>query len=61
MNKNKFDEIQEYLPITIQQATWKNIKSKTKKGLLPAKNYQSNDVNNQQFYKPISKILKLNE
>lgn len=61
MKNNKFGDIQKYLPITVQQATWEEVKNKTKKGILRAKNYQSNDVNNQQFYKPISKILKLNE
>lgn len=50
-----------FLPITIQHGESNKIKLSQgfTKGKIEANIYQSNDVNSQQFYKPISKIIKL--
>ena len=57
MKKIKLREVIRFFPLTVQNAqTIPRKKSKKGKPLL-AKAYQSDDVNSQQLYKPISKII----
>ena len=57
MKKLKLREVQPSFPLTVQQAqVIRRKKPKAERALL-AKAYQSGDVNRQQLYKPISKIL----
>ena len=57
MKENKFNEIKGFLPLTIQNANVNAVKSIERLKGVKAKSYQSNNVNCQQFYKPISKTL----
>lgn len=60
MKKINFNKIKGYFPLTIQNAnTVNNLPQKIIKvdGIV-ASTYQSNQVNPQQLYKPISKILQ---
>lgn len=58
MTKTKFNSIKGYFPLTIQNAKLVDkVIPKFSKGI-SASNYQSDNVNQQQFYKPISKILQ---
>ncbi len=58
MTKIKFNSIKGHFPLTIQNAKLVNkVVPIFSKGIV-ASNYQSNNVNQQQFYKPISKILQ---
>jgi hypothetical protein len=61
MKEVDFIKIKKYFPLTIQNATVvdnETHEQKTPTGVIIASNYQSNRVNTQQFYKPISKILQ---
>lgn len=58
MTKINFNQIKGHFPLTIQNAKLiDKVKPKFSEGII-ASNYQSNNVNQQQFYKPISKILQ---
>lgn len=58
MTKLSFNKIKGHFPLTIQNAKRiDKIKPEYFEGIT-ASNYQSDNVNQQQFYKPISKILQ---
>lgn len=62
MKKIKLKEIWGYFPFTIRNARQQDKQKITpKKAVLHAKMYQSEDVNSQQPYKPISKIIQFDE
>lgn len=58
MKKIDIKKIQGYFPLTLQMAEKFNRAKTAKTFKLPAKAYQSDNVNSQQFYKPISKIIR---
>ena len=58
MSKISFNKIKGYFPLTIQNAKIEDKITSSIVNGIEADNYQSNDVNQQQFYKPISKILQ---
>ncbi len=58
MNKISFNKIKGHFPLTVQNAEIVNrVRPLHIKGI-EASNYQSDNVNPQQFYKPISKMLQ---
>jgi len=58
MKKLSFHKIKKSFPITFLNAQVQNkAKLKSAKGI-SASNYQSDHVNKQEFYRPISKILR---
>ncbi len=57
MKKIKLEEVKSSFPLTVQQAQMIVRKKPKKEKALLAKAYQSDDVNSQQLYKPISKII----
>ena len=62
MKKIKLKEIWGYFPFTIRKAHQRDKQKMTpEKAILRAKMYQSEDVNSQQPYKPISKIIQFDE
>lgn len=58
MKKTKLKDVMPFFPITVQNAKIVSRKKTDQKNPpLLAKDYQSSDVNSQQLYKPISKII----
>ena len=59
MSKIDINKIKGHFPLTVQNARTiaDTIKQTQKRNAITASNYQSDNVNAQQFYKPISKIL----
>lgn len=58
MTKLSYNKIKGHFPLTIQNAKIVDkVMSQRVEGIIAA-NYQSDNVNQQQFYKPISKILQ---
>ena len=58
MTKMNYNKIKGHFPLTIQNAKFINQIKQQPIDIIKATNYQSNNVNQQQYYKPISKILQ---